>query len=70
MGTCLPTNIEYTQVPITINTGTSVNPKDDSIQHSPVFRSKLNRPILQKLIRKHPNSCTTLGKLNKTKRII
>ena len=70
MGTCLQNNIEYNQVPITIKTGTSIGPKDDSIGHSPVFRSRFNRPILQKLIRKHPNSCTTLGKLNKTKRII
>lgn len=70
MGTCLPKNIEYTQIPITITTGTSVISTENSVQHSPIFRPKLNRPILQKLIRKHLNSCTSLGNPNKKKRII
>ena len=63
MGMCIEKNISFTNVPITIETPiTSSSSKVDSVLTSPVFQPRFHRPILQKLIRKRPNSCTTLGK--------
>lgn len=73
MGVCISNNIEFTSVPITIdslNAGTTASSRDNSCQSSPIFRPSLQRPILHKLIQKRVNSFPSLEKDNRNDRLL
>lgn len=73
MGVCISNNIEFTNLPITIESphvGTTASSKDNSIQSSPVLSPSLQRPILHKLIQKRLNSFPSLDKDNKNEKFL